>query len=70
MLKIGLVALMIFFGIVVLALMVQSFKYLRRVEKQEAAEKKNSQPERQLHPKLQAELEQKRKQEQAEQNKK
>jgi len=53
LLKIGLVALMIFFGIVVLALMVQSFKYLRRVEKQEAAEKKNSQPERQLHPKLQ-----------------
>ena len=53
MLKIGLVALMIFFGIVVLALMVQSFKFLRRVEKQEAAEKKNSQPERQLHPKLQ-----------------
>lgn len=53
MLKIGLVALMIFFGIVVLALMMQSFKYLRRVEKQEAAEKKNSQPERQLHPKLQ-----------------
>lgn len=53
MLKIGLVALMIFFGIVVLTLMVQSFKYLRRVEKQEAAEKKNSQPERQLHPKLQ-----------------
>ena len=53
MLKIGLVALMIFFGILVLALMVQSFKYLRRVEKQEAAEKKNSQPERQLHPKLQ-----------------
>lgn len=53
MLKIGLVALMIFFGIVVLALIVQSFKYLRRVEKQEAAEKKNSQPERQLHPKLQ-----------------
>ncbi len=46
-------ALMIFFGIVVLALIVQSFKYLRRVEKQEAAEKKNSQPERQLHPKLQ-----------------
>lgn len=53
LLKIGLVVLMIFFGIVVLALMVQSFKFLRRVEKQEAAEKKNSQPERQLHPKLQ-----------------
>lgn len=53
LLKIGLIALMIFFGIVVLALMVQSFKFLRRVEKQEATEKKNSQPERQLHPKLQ-----------------
>jgi len=53
LLKIGLVALMIFFGIVVMALMIQSFKYLRRVEKQEAVEKKNSQPERQLHPKLQ-----------------
>ncbi|NNH37156.1 hypothetical protein [Acinetobacter terrae] len=53
MLKIGLIVLMIFLGIGVLALMVQSFKFLRRVEKQEAAEKKNSQPERQLHPKLQ-----------------
>jgi len=53
LLKIGLVVLVIFFGIVVLALMVQSFKFLRRVEKQEAAEKKNSQPERQLHPKVQ-----------------
>lgn len=53
LLKIGLVVLMIFFGIVVLALIVQSFKFLRRVEKQEAAEKKNSQPERQLHPKVQ-----------------
>lgn len=53
LLKIGLVVLMIFFGIVVLALMVQSFKFLRRVEKQEAAENKNSQPERQLHPKVQ-----------------
>jgi len=53
LLKIGLIVLMIFFGIVVLALMVQSFKFLRRVEKQEAAEKKNSQPERQLHPKVQ-----------------
>ena len=53
MLKIGLVALMIFFGIVVLALIVQIFKYFRGVEKQEAAEKKNSQHERQLHPKLQ-----------------
>lgn len=53
LLKIGLVVLVIFFGIVVLALMVQSFKFLRRVEKQEAADKKNSQPERQLHPKVQ-----------------
>ncbi|NNG81454.1 hypothetical protein [Acinetobacter sp. ANC 5378] len=53
MLKIGLIVLMIFLGIGVLALMVQSFKFLRRVQKQEAEEKKISQPERQLHPKLQ-----------------
>ncbi|TCH65777.1 hypothetical protein [Acinetobacter sp. ANC 4862] len=53
MLKIGLIVLMIFLGIGVLALMVQSFKFLRRVQKQEAEENKNSQPERQLHPKLQ-----------------
>lgn len=53
LLKIGLIVLVIVFAIVVLALMVQSFKALRHVQKQEAAEKKNSQSARQLHPKLQ-----------------
>ena len=53
LLKMGLIVLVIVFGLVVVALMVQSFKALRHVQKQEAAEKKNSQPERQLHPKLQ-----------------
>ena len=53
LLKMGLIVLVIVFAIVVLALMVQSFKALRHVQKQEAAEKKNSQSSRQLHPKLQ-----------------
>jgi heme exporter protein D len=45
--------MVVVFIIIILALIVQSFKYLRQVQQQEAAEKKNSQPERQLHPKLQ-----------------
>ena len=53
LLKMGLIVLVIVFAIVVLALMVQSFKALRHVQKQEAAEKKNCQSARQLHPKLQ-----------------
>ena len=53
LLKMGLIVLVIVFALVVLALMVQSFKALRHVQKQEAAEKKNSQSARQLHPKLQ-----------------
>lgn len=53
LLKIGLFALVLVFVVIVLALIVQSFKALRHVEKQQAGEKKNSQPERQLHPKLQ-----------------
>ena len=53
LLKMGLIVLVIVFGLVVLALMVLSFKALRQVQKQEAAEKKNSQSSRQLHPKLQ-----------------
>ena len=53
LLKMGLIVLVIVFAIVVLALMVQSFKALRHVQKQEEAEKKNSQSARQLHPKLQ-----------------
>ena len=53
LLKMGLIVLVIVFGLVVLALMVQSFKALRHVQKQEPAEKKNSQSVRKLHPKLQ-----------------
>lgn len=53
LLKMGLIVLVIVFGLVVLVLMVQSFKALRHVQKQEATEKKNSQSARQLHPKLQ-----------------
>ena len=53
LLKMGLIVLVIVFAIVVLAFMDQSFKALRHVQKQEAAEKKNSQSARQLHPKLQ-----------------
>ena len=53
LLKMGLIVLVIVFGLVVLALMVQSFKALRHVQKQEAAEKKNSYLFCQLHPKLQ-----------------
>ena len=53
LLKMGLIVLVIVFGLVGGALMVQSFKALRHVQKQEAAEKKNSQSARQLHPKLQ-----------------
>ena len=53
LLKMGLIVLVIVFGLLVVALMVQSFKALRHVQKQEAAEKKNSQSARQLHPKLQ-----------------
>ncbi|CAB1214411.1 hypothetical protein SFB21_1552 [Acinetobacter bouvetii] len=49
----GLFALVLVFVVIILALMVQSFKALRRVEKQQVAEKKNNPPERQLHPKLQ-----------------
>ena len=53
LLKMGLIVLVIVFGLLVEALIVQSFKALRHVQKQEAAEKKNSQSARQLHPKLQ-----------------
>ncbi|MCK4101580.1 hypothetical protein [Acinetobacter radioresistens] len=55
MLKIGLIILVIVFFIILLALLYQSQKMLRAVEKQEAQEKANRPaPKRQLHPKLQA----------------
>ena len=60
--------LMIVFLAVLFALFYVSFKMLKKVRQEERAENAGKVPERQLHPKLQAELEQ-RKQEQAEQNK-
>ncbi|KWQ04772.1 hypothetical protein SE27_05595 [Acinetobacter harbinensis] len=55
MLKVGLMVLVVVCGLLLLALMLQSFKFLRSIQKQEAAEKKhNPVPvQRQLHPKLQ-----------------
>lgn len=55
MLKIGLILLVILCFIIIVALIIQSFKFLRGVQKQEALEKDNSQSQsaRRLHPKLQ-----------------
>lgn len=53
MLKIGLILLVILCLIIIMALIIQSFKFLRRVQKQETLEKDNSQSARRLHPKLQ-----------------
>ncbi|RJL71052.1 hypothetical protein [Acinetobacter radioresistens] len=61
MLKIGLIILVIVFFIILLALLYQSQKMLRAVEKQEAQEKVNRPaPKRRLHPKLQAQQKQKK----------
>ncbi|EXA66252.1 hypothetical protein L1A45_06360 [Acinetobacter variabilis] len=68
--KFAVLGLMIVFLAVLFALFYVSVKMLKKVRQEERAENVGKVPERQLHPKLQAELEQKRKQEQAEQNKK
>lgn len=68
--KFAVLGLMIVFLAVLFALFYVSFKMLKKVRQEERAENAGKVPERQLHPKLQAELEQKHKQEQAEQNKK
>ena len=68
--KFAVLGLMIVFLAVLFALFYVSFKMLKKVRQEERAENVGKVPERQLHPKLQAEFEQKRKQEQAEQNKK
>lgn len=68
--KFAVLGLMIVFLVVLFALFYVSFKMLKKVRQEERAENAGKVPERQLHPKLQAELEQKHKQEQAEQNKK
>lgn len=68
--KFAVLGLMIVFLAVLFALFYVSVKMLKKVRQEERAENVGKVPERQLHPKLQAELEQKHKQEQAEQNKK
>lgn len=55
--------------VVLVGLFVLSFKMLRKVQKEERTENVGKVPMRQLHPKLQAELD-RAKQEQAEQDKK
>ena len=61
--KFAVLGLMIVFLAVLFALFYVSFKMLKKVRQEERAENAAKVPERQLHPKLQAELEQKRKQE-------
>lgn len=59
--KIGVLLLMVVFLAVLVGLLVLSFKMLKNVRQEEIAAKKGQAPERQLHPKLKAELEQRKK---------
>ncbi|MDD2945335.1 hypothetical protein LIS44_10520 [Acinetobacter haemolyticus] len=68
--KFAVLGLMVVFLAVLFALFYVSFKMLKKVRQQERSENAGKVPVRRLHPKLQAELEQKRQQEQAKQNKK
>jgi len=68
--KFGILVLMVIFLAVVVGLFYISFKILNKVRQEERAENAGKVPARQLHPKLQAELQQKHEQEQAEQNNK
>ena len=52
LLKMGLIVLLFIFVLIILSLMLQSFKVLRRVQKQEAAERRNSPVSHKTHPKL------------------
>ena len=65
--KFGVLVLMIIFLAGLVGLFYMSFKILNKVRQEERAENAAKHPQRQLHPKLQAELEQRKKeQEQAE----
>ena len=65
--KFGVLVLMVIFLAVLVGLFYMSFKILNKVRQEERAENAAKPPQRQLHPKLQAELEQRKKeQEQAE----
>nr|WP_171526626.1 hypothetical protein [Acinetobacter indicus] len=62
--------LMVLFLAMLVGLFYISYKMLLKVRQEERAANANQPQQRQLHPKLQAELQQKREQEQAEQNNK
>lgn len=66
--KFGVLVLMVVFLAVLVGLFYFSFKMLNKVRQEECAENAAKRPERQLHPKLQAELEQRKQQEKAEQD--
>ena len=55
---------MALFAVVLIGLCVLSYKMLNKVRQQEKMENVSKTPERQLHPKLKAELEQRQKSEQ------
>lgn len=55
--KIGILLLMVVFLAVLIGLLVLSFKMLKNVRQEEIAANKGKKTARQLHPKLQAELE-------------
>ncbi len=59
--KIGLLLLMVLFLAVLAALLVMSYRMLNRVRKEERAANQGKVSTRQLHPKLVAELEQRKK---------
>ncbi|WP_347455612.1 hypothetical protein [Acinetobacter thermotolerans] len=59
--KIGLILLMVLFLVILVGLVVMSARILTKVNKQEQRENAGKIPARQLHPKLQAEFEQRNK---------
>ena len=58
--KIGLLVLMALFIAVLVGLFVLSYKMLNKVRQQERLDAVGKTPERQLHPKLKAEMEQRK----------
>ncbi|MDM1770907.1 MULTISPECIES: hypothetical protein [Acinetobacter] len=59
--KIGMLILMVLFLAMLVGLFYISYKMLLKVRQQERAENANQPQQRQLHPKLQAQLEQQKK---------
>ncbi|MDO4580319.1 MAG: hypothetical protein Q4B49_09810 [Acinetobacter sp.] len=59
--KIGVLILMVLFLVMLVGLFYISYKMLLKVRQEERAENANQPQQRQLHPKLQAQLEQQKK---------